>query len=187
MNGTAVEELEDLRKSLQHAICKIIFAEDRQHGTRTSQSALSALSELTFHYAVKSFIPDLYTFSNHANRKSTIAPDDVAIVLRKLPSDQLAGFKENFCNGKSFGKNPSILQSTNPSNRKLDSRTKATANGRRRKRNKIDVGLSSSSSSFSDDEMYENAKNRGSRSKQEAVFDMLNKNRKRNSLIKSGV
>ena len=82
--ATTGDEMEDLRKALQLAVCKIIFEEDREQGTRATQSAIAAMTELTFQYATKSLIPDLYTFSTHANRKSTICPDDVAVALRKL-------------------------------------------------------------------------------------------------------
>ena len=108
----AADDSDDLRKSLQHAVSKIIFEEDRKHNTRTSPSAMSTLSELVFQYATKSLIPDLYAFSLHASRKSSITPDDVALVLRKLPSDQLEEFKMNFCTaGSSSNKNSSISSS----------------------------------------------------------------------------
>jgi len=165
MNEASIEDSEDLRKALQHAVNKIIFAEDRIHNTRTSVSALDALTELTFQYATKSLIPDLYAFSTHANRKSTIVPDDVAMVLRKLPLDQLEEFKSSFCSsssssgggGKVTATNKNSLKSNSNSNGKIHSKTKpitktksiTAAVGRRRKRNDE---LSLSPSSSSDDE-----------------------------------
>jgi hypothetical protein len=118
MNEATIDDSEDLRKALQHAVNKIIFAEDRIQNTRTSVSALDALTELTFQYATKSLIPDLYSFSTHANRKSTIVPDDVAMVLRKLPLDQLEEFKRNFCSssGKVTANNKNTSKSNSNSN-----------------------------------------------------------------------
>ena len=147
-------EMEDLRKALQLAVCKIIFEEDREQGTRATQSAIAAMTELTFQYATKSLIPDLYTFSTHANRKSTICPDDVAVALRKLQPDQLEAFKRNFCRSGSksssskTNNNTTVSYNTNEENGKR----KATSVGRRRKRNEAEVLLLSSSSSSSDDD-----------------------------------
>lgn len=171
MNDTAAYDPEDFRKALQHVICKIIFEEDRAHGTRTTPSAISALTELTFQYATKSLIPDLYAFSTHANRKSTIVPDDVAMVLRKLPSDQLEEFKMNFCGGNKDGK---------IDNKKKSSST--TTAGRRGKSNDKGMELSSSSSSSSDDENDEggNKKSKNDR-KQQVVSNIRTKNHGRKS------
>lgn len=59
------EDVDDLRKALQLAVSKIIIEADREHHTRTSHSAMSALSELVFQYATKLLIPDLYTPFRH--------------------------------------------------------------------------------------------------------------------------
>ena len=102
------EDVDDLRKALQLAVSKIIIEADREHHTRTSHSAMSALSELVFQYATKSLIPDLYAFSSHANRKYVITPDDVALVLRKLPSEQLDSFRRNYCSNTTVKKKDTL-------------------------------------------------------------------------------
>jgi len=143
------EMQEDLRKALQLAVCKIVFDEDHKQGTRTSQSAISALTELTYQYATKSLVPDLHSFSTHANRKSTISPDDVALVLRKIEPDELESFKSSFCRGggKGGSKNTTSYYENN-------GKRGATIAGRRRKRGETDVlSLSSSSSSSDDDDL----------------------------------
>lgn len=149
------DEMNDLRKALELAVCKIVFDEDSEQGTRTTRSAIAALTELTFQYATKSLIPDLYIFSTHANRKSTISPDDVAVVLRKLQPDQLETFKRNFCRcGKktlSSKSNAAIIFNGNEDGR----RKLAITAGRRRKRNETEVLSLSSSTSSCDD--YERA------------------------------
>ena len=104
------EGVDDLRKALQLAVSKIIIEADREHDTRTSHSAMSALSELVFQYATKSLIPDLYAFSSHANRKYVITPDDVALVLRKLPSEQLDPFRRNYCSNTTVKKKDTLAQ-----------------------------------------------------------------------------
>ena len=104
------EDVDDLRKALQLAVSKIIIEVDREHHTRTSHSAMSALSELVFQYATKSLIPDLYAFSSHANRKYVITPDDVALVLRKLPSEQLDPFRRNYCSNTTVKKKDTLAQ-----------------------------------------------------------------------------
>ena len=148
--GSSKDEKE-IRKALQFSVCKIIFDEDRKQGTRTTQSAIAALTELTYQYATKSLVPDLYTFSTHANRKSTISPDDVAIALRKLQPDQLEAFKRSFCRG---GSKPS----KNTAAYENDDSGKRMAGGCRRKRSETDVlSLSSSSSSSSSDDNNERA------------------------------
>ncbi len=149
--GSNDEMLEDLRKSLQLAVCKIVFGEDRKQGTRTTQSAIAALTELTYQYATKSLVPDLYTFSTHANRKSTISPEDVALVLRKIQPDQLEAFKNNFCRGGGKG-STSSKNATGQLYNENDGKRSTTTAGRRRKRSETDVlSLSSSSSSSSDE------------------------------------
>jgi len=172
MNDTATDDSEDFRKALQHIICKIIIEEDRAHDSRTTPSAISALTELTFQYATKSLIPDLYAFSTHANRKSTIAPDDVAMALRKLPLDQLEEFKMNFCG-------------SNKLNGKIDNKKKSsstTTAGRRDKRNDKEFELSSSSSSSSDDEIDEGSNNKSKNDrKQKIVSSIRTKNHRRKS------
>lgn len=136
----------ELRKALQLAVCKIIFDEDRKLGTRTTQSAIAALAELTYQYATKSLIPDLYTFSTHANRKSTISPDDVAVVLRKIQPDQLEAFKRQFCRGGTKASKNTVANENDESGGKVGT------GGRRRKRGETEVlSWSSSSSSSSDD------------------------------------
>jgi hypothetical protein len=157
MNEATGDEMEDLRKALQLAVCKIIFEEDREQGTRATQSAIAAMTELTFQYATQSLIPDLYTFSTHANRKSTICPDDVAVALRKLQPDQLEAFKRNFCRSgskiSSSKNNTTVSYNANEENSKI----KATSVGRRRKRNEAEVlSLSASSSSSEDHECVDN-------------------------------
>ena len=152
MNEATVDKMEDIRKALQLAVCRIIFDEDREQGTRTTPDAVTALTELTFQYATKSLVPDLYTFSTHANRKSTISPDDVAVALRKLQPDQVEAFKKDFCrNGNKTA--PSKGYSSNTRNRKEDVGYKksATTIGNRRKRKESEVLSLSSSSSSSDD------------------------------------
>ena len=104
------EGVDDLRKALQLAVSKIIIEADREHDTRTSHSAMSALSELVFQYATKSLIPDLYAFSSHANRKYVITPDDVALVLRKLPPEQLDLFRRNYCSNTTVKKKDTLAQ-----------------------------------------------------------------------------
>ena len=104
------DDKDDLRKALQLAVSKIIFEADREHDTRTSHSAISALSELVFQYATKSLIPDLYAFSSHANRKYVITPDDVALVLRKLPPEQLDLFRRNYCSNTAVRKKDTLAQ-----------------------------------------------------------------------------
>ena len=146
------DETKDLRKALQFAVCKIIFREDREQGTRTTESAIAALTELTFQYATKSLIPDLHIFSTHANRKSTISPDDVVVALRKLQPDQLEAFKRNFCRGgskvaSSRNNSSSLVNNGNEENKK----TSVATAGRRRKRNETEVLSLSSSSTSSDD------------------------------------
>jgi histone H3/H4 len=78
----------DIRSALQMAILQIVIPEDRIHRTKTTMGAVRALTELVYQYTTKSLGADLHQFSNHANRKSTIAPEDVALVLRKLPQLQ---------------------------------------------------------------------------------------------------
>jgi histone H3/H4 len=90
----------EFRKALQHAVCKIVLQQDRLRHTRTSPAAIHALTELTFQYAIQAMIPDLYAFSSHANRKSTISPEDVAMILRKLPQQQYQQFRLEFCTNK---------------------------------------------------------------------------------------
>lgn len=159
-------ETEDLRKALQHAIFKIILQEDRHHQTRTSMDAISALTELTFQYATKALVPDLYAFSTHANRRSTIAADDVALALRKLPPRQVDAFKSVFCRG---GANASSTDNNTMNRNRTSDGTNKNATARRhskssrstnnepssasrRNRNEIVLSLSSSSSSSAEDE-----------------------------------
>jgi histone H3/H4 len=84
------KEEEELCSALQKAIVPIVLAEDRRGKTkqRTASGTMCVLTELVFQYVTKSLSNDLVAFSNHANRKSTIAPEDVALILRKLPIQQ---------------------------------------------------------------------------------------------------
>lgn len=84
-NDNNDKEARDVRAALQMAVCQIIVKEDRVNRTRTTSEAIRALTELVYQYAIHRLAPDLYQFSNHANRKSTIAVDDVALILRKVP------------------------------------------------------------------------------------------------------
>ncbi|KAG7364851.1 CENP-S protein [Nitzschia inconspicua] len=97
-DGPDEAELKDLRTALQHAVCKIVLQQDRVLKTRTSPAAINALTELTFQYITRAMVPDLYAFSTHGNRKSSISPDDVALLLRKLPSNIMEQFRADFCN-----------------------------------------------------------------------------------------
>lgn len=143
-------ETEGLRKALQFAVCQIIWDQDRKQGTRTTPDAISALTELAFQYATKSLIPDLYAFSTHANRKSTISPDDVALVLRKLSSDQSEAFKKDFCSGTG-NKSAGMASKSRTGDSRKRSAVVRTA-GRRSKRSETDVlPLTSSSSSSEED------------------------------------
>eukprot|EP00536_Pseudo-nitzschia_multiseries_P011164 jgi/Psemu1/28049/gm1.28049_g len=145
----------DLRKALQHAVCQIIWEQDRQDNTRTTQSAIAALTELTFQYATKSLIPDLYAFSTHAGRKSTISSDDVALALRKLGPDRLEGFKRDFCSGNG-NKTTSAKESSfavGVRNRKHEKMGKiASIPGSRRKSNQTEIQPLLSLSTSSEDE-----------------------------------
>lgn len=124
----------NVRAALQAAVFHIVLAQDRANGTRTTSGAVRALTELLFQYTQRCLAPDLYAFSSHAGRKSTISPEDVALVLRKLP-EQLELFT-NKClnhqknNSKSRGRSSSPIA---PLNKRKDS-------------------FDSSSSSSSDDE-----------------------------------
>mmetsp|Transcript_15011 Transcript_15011/g.34645 ORF Transcript_15011/g.34645 Transcript_15011/m.34645 type:complete len:412 (-) Transcript_15011:1753-2988(-) len=173
----------DVRKALQHAVCQIIWEQDRQDGTMTTPSAIAALTELTFQYATKSLIPDLYAFSTHANRKSTISCDDVALALRKLGPDRLKDFKRDFCSG-SGSKTTSTKGNNNfcvaVRNRKQYKMGKsAAASGPRRKSNQADIqslgSTSHSSSSLSlsssspDEDDYGDSRGKKDNRKQEPV------------------
>ena len=140
----------ELRKALQLAVCKIVFDEDRKVGTRSTQGAIAALTELTYQYATKSLVPDLYMFSTHANRKSTISPDDVALVLRKIDPDHLEAFQQQFYRGGGTGK--AYVGSKSTTANEKNPGGKRTSPGRRRKRDETDVLLLSSSSSSSEDD-----------------------------------
>ena len=50
--------------------------------TVMSKEAISALTELAYHYSTSSLANDLCAFSNHANRR-TVKADDVLLVARK--------------------------------------------------------------------------------------------------------
>ncbi|KAL3904800.1 MAG: hypothetical protein SGILL_009926, partial [Bacillariaceae sp.] len=96
-------EMAEIRQALQHAVCKIVLKEDRHDHMRTTGAAMSALTELALAFCVKALVPDLYAFSTHAGRKSTISTDDVALMMRKLPPQQYQAFCAEF--GKVGGKN----------------------------------------------------------------------------------
>jgi histone H3/H4 len=156
-------ELEDLRKALQHSVLKIILQEDRLHQTRTSMDAISALTELTFQFAAKALVPDLYAFSTHANRKSTISAEDVALVLRKLPPRQMDAFKSVFCrssgatanntDSNTFNRNRTADESSNIAPTRRQPKSSMTGPIREpslaTNRNRKEIVLSSSSSSSS--------------------------------------
>jgi len=63
-----------------------------KHTFRMSQSAIAALTELTYHYATKCLGPDLIKFSQHGNRK-TINVDDVKLAARRNPNGVLDSLK----------------------------------------------------------------------------------------------
>ncbi|KAG7346531.1 CENP-S protein [Nitzschia inconspicua] len=106
-DGPDEAQLKDLRIALQHAVCKIVLQQDRVLKTRTSPAAINALTELTFQYITKAMVPDLYAFSTHGNRKSSISPEDVALMLRKLPSNIMEQFRADFCNSNTSTTNNS--------------------------------------------------------------------------------
>lgn len=165
-------ETEDLRRALQHAVLKIVLDEDRRHRTRTSPHAVAALTELTFQYAAYALVPDVHAFAAHAGRRSTVAPDDVALAVRKLPPRQAGAFRAAFCRGGGGGVNSNNTSNVNTtatassSTRKKTSgvsepsnclamkrkQSKSPTNDRgstagRRKRSEIELSPSSSSSS----------------------------------------
>lgn len=92
-----------LAKALQFKVgtlCRQEEDEEHQGSTqkkniRMSQSAIVALTELTYHYATKCLGPDLIQFSQHANRK-TINVDDVKLAARRNPNGVLDSL-QNFC------------------------------------------------------------------------------------------
>lgn len=92
-----------LAKALQFKVGTLCRQEeDQEHqgstqkkNIRMSQSAIIALTELTYHYATKCLGPDLIQFSQHANRK-TITVDDVKLAARRNPNGALDSL-QNFC------------------------------------------------------------------------------------------
>jgi histone H3/H4 len=159
-------ELSEMRKALQHAVCKICLREDRNDNMRTTGAAMTALTELALQYVMNALVPDLYSFSSHANRKSTITTEDVAMVLRKLPSEQFQAFREEFCKSgrSSTGGAASTTnyhrRSTSPYRGGMrtslpDTRKPSAAADTRRKRGGIDRDALSLSSSSDDNDILE--------------------------------
>ncbi|KAL7553102.1 hypothetical protein ACHAWF_016354 [Thalassiosira exigua] len=80
----------DLRSALHLAIGRICRAEDdaeREGRTTgpafaTSNEAISALTDLTYHYATSLLADDLVAFAEHAKRR-TVKADDVLLAARK--------------------------------------------------------------------------------------------------------
>ena len=136
----------DVRARLQMDILNVLMSEDRKHDTKTTPGAIRTLTELICQYVQHSLVPDLHSFSNHGNRKSTIAPEDVALILRKLPDIQ-----EQF--QTKFGGNVIDHNSNNHSSK----RTKATTDYYHHRPMKATTANlpSSSSSSSSDDDSLE--------------------------------
>ncbi|CAJ1965159.1 unnamed protein product [Cylindrotheca closterium] len=157
------KETRDVRAALQMAVLQIIIKEDRIHRTRTTPGAIRALSELVYQYVTNRLAPDLYQFSDHASRKSTIAVDDVALVLRKVPhlQEQLMGnlnIKKAPTN-ESNKSNQSNRRSSSASARSRQETAKSTANQNTRRPITTNL-LSSSSSSNDDDSSIDIAKNK---------------------------
>ena len=102
MSASSNESEKDaLMKAIHHAVGKICRNEQQQCGgapesatSQMSRSALSVLTEMTFHYVTKCLSSDLISFSSHAGRK-TITADDVMLVARK--SRKLSDVLEKFC------------------------------------------------------------------------------------------
>jgi len=70
----------------------------KQQKSQMSKSAISCLTELTYHYVTKCLANDLLSFSQHAGRK-TITVDDVKLVARKNPRGLLDSL-ERFCDNQ---------------------------------------------------------------------------------------
>ena len=89
MSKTESEEKAMLTKALHHSVGKICRNEQQQielenEAALMSQSALSALTQMTYHYVTKCLASDLASFSSHAGRK-TITSQDVILAARKRP------------------------------------------------------------------------------------------------------
>lgn len=100
-----IEQMQ-LAKALQFKVGTLCRQEEEQehqnegstqnkHNFRMSQSAIAALTELTYHYATKCLGPDLVKFSQHGNRK-TINVEDVKLAARRNPNGVLDSLK-NYC------------------------------------------------------------------------------------------
>lgn len=120
---------------------------------RMSQSAIAALTELTYHYATKCLGPDLIKFSQHGNRK-TINVDDVKLAARRNPKGVLDSL-QNFCE-----KNQDQFDTGVGNKHRSKKRSRTTANTSSRsnsmlhenssKNNQYDIGDSDDEKSESD-------------------------------------
>lgn len=115
-------EKEALMKALHHAAGKICRTEQQQSGgaenvtSQMSQSALSALTQMTYHYVTKCLTPDLLNFSSHAGRK-TITSDDVMLIARKR--SDLSDALEKICDaGNSMQRDKDIFMNNLKSKKK---------------------------------------------------------------------
>lgn len=92
--------------------------------TVMSKEAISALTELAYHYSTSSLANDLCAFSNHANRR-TVKADDVLLVARK-EKHILAELKRKVAASQ---------PPAEPSNKGGNSTAKAAAVGSKKKKN----------------------------------------------------
>jgi len=97
------DEKEELRKSVQFAVCLICEEDERENGGGTmTASATQALSELVYLYATTSLARDVDAFANHRKKASkTINVDDVTLVARKNP--EILQKLQEFCSSSSSG------------------------------------------------------------------------------------
>lgn len=159
------KEARDVRASLQMAILQIVITQDRIHRTRTDTGAVRALTELVYQYATNRLAPDLYQFSNHANRKSTITVDDVALVLRKVPHLQ-----EQFMENVNATIRSPKTKDLNPNRQRSNSRTENTESATIARPKSSERQLLLSSSSSSDDEVSINLPNKNSEKRRPIAF-----------------
>ncbi len=82
---------------------------------RMSKTAISCLTEMTFHYVSECLGPDLIAFSRHGNRK-TITFDDVKLVARKNPGGDLLESLESVRDNQQ-NQNKNAASSTNHHNK----------------------------------------------------------------------
>jgi len=128
MEEPTEEEEEALKRSVQYSVGELCRAEEQQDGVEMSADAVTALAELTYHYATSSLANDLVAFSAHRGSKM-IHVDDVKLVARKDPNKLLPAL-EAFCakhcgGGKSCATSSSKLKDKQKK-LKLKSKSNAT-------------------------------------------------------------